>query len=268
MDKSFDRETYEKVQNQIFGDSEKNFGDYETRIQDKTYLRGRENILITDGIADVDEWAKNKIRPLFILKEAYDKSSDPSIKTKWNEFTDYVNLQRGEISSLTWKRIAQWTHFIFNQNKEEALKVSNWEDKSNGDNVPLLKKIALINIKKYDGMEISNNTILEQHAIKHRDLLIKQINAIQPTIIICGYTGWLVDVVYNKTIRKIKNGYYVYKLRLDNGDEIPLIDFWHPCNFSKSDSTLLNLLQESYNYSNENFAELKNSATVENVCIK
>ena len=182
-------------------------------------------VFISDGVACPDEWFSETFnstlpnefrRPLFILKEAYGGNED------WDEAEWFLTgkHKHGNIDDKTFKNICKWASYIFGNNYEDKEK---WENDS-------LKKIALINIKKYHGKSLSTNSDLKEHAKKHFDLIFEQIKLIDPTIIICGYTGWLLDVIWKekKLGRARQNGEgRVFYVSI-TGREIPLIDFWHP----------------------------------------
>ncbi len=186
------------------------------------------NNFIFDGIANPDEWYKQDIRPLFILKEAYNKSTSDD---EWNEIDFFLSntislpsRPKGVIASKykTWRVLCCWASYIFSQNYDTQI---TWENEN-------LRKIALINIKKYGGQNPSSNKDLQKHAKKHANLIIEQIKLIKPTIIICGYTGWLMDIVWEEIFkekaRKNKKNGRVYDIVIPEQEEIRLIDFWHP----------------------------------------
>jgi len=179
------------------------------------------NVFISDGIAYPEIWFKNEIRPLFVLKEAYDSSGN---KEPWNEVKEFIVEAKHEPikgTSKTWKKLCLWSHNIFEAPIEQVV---YWDDK-------YLKQIAVINIKKYGGRNPSENNDLEWHAGEYAKKIYQQIALIKPTVIICGYTGWLLDIVWKETgkgekIRTSPKG----RLHLVKTEDINavLIDFWHP----------------------------------------
>lgn len=179
------------------------------------------NNFIFDGIADPNEWYKQDIRPLFILKEAYNIELN---EDEWNEVTWFLSekSQEEKIKNKTWQTLCRWSSYIFSQNYDAE---TIWGNE-------YLKKIALINIKKYGGQKTSNDSDLKKHAEKHADLIVEQIELIKPTIIICGYTGWLMDIVwqneFGRIIRENKRNGRVYDIDIPEYKKITLIDFWHP----------------------------------------
>ena len=182
---------------------------------------------VLDGVVVPEKWFQQKVRPLFVLKEAYSSKKEDWDETEWLSGNYHT-----KIYSKTFKCILQWTYII--EKKELPTKIDyKWD---NG----LFKTIALMNIKKYGGRNPSDNNNLKNHAQQHAQQIIKQIELIQPTIIVCGYTCWLLDIAYancnQKIIRENKNQNYSYNKIISN-KEVQIIDFYHPAAI-KSDKEL------------------------------
>ena len=192
----------------------------------------RADIFISDGIAHPENWFEQEIRPLFVLKEAYDNSGEHK---DWDEVKWFLTNgeigsgnKHGKIKRTTWQTLCRWSSYLFGNSYDIE---PTWENES-------LRKIALINIKKYGGDKKSSDNDLRKHAEKHGDFIYKQINLIKPTIIICGYTGWLLDIVWEKIpefnggIRERKNQINGRVYNVPGMDNVKLIDFWHPSAWS------------------------------------
>ena len=179
--------------------------------------KAQKNVFIVDGIVCPKEWFKQEIRPLFVLKEAYCQNNS---KNEIDE-TEWINGTYTEsIKNSTFKRLIDWARIIFDDSSDGGY---NWNNE-------IFKNIALINIKKYGGQSYSDNEDLKKHAIQHADFIFEQIELIYPTIIICGYTGWLLDEVWKKKgmgNARLKGTGRVYEV-LINGRSVSLVDFWHP----------------------------------------
>lgn len=180
-------------------------------------LRG---LFISDGIACPEIWFKQNIRPLFIQKEAYDNSGTQS---SWDEAEWFLSgkHKQGKIAGKTWKKVCAWAHDIFhNPCNENNFK---WND-------PILQQIAIINIKKYGGWLPSSESDLKKHAEEYAAYIYKQIVMINPTVIVCGNTKKLLDIVWEKLnkgiIKKVPQG-RVYPVKTNEINAV-LIDFWHP----------------------------------------
>lgn len=179
----------------------------------------KKDVLIMDGIVNPAIWFDQDVRPLFVLKEAYDSSNNT--KKPWNEINSFVDGSEKEITrNKTWSKLCSWAYDIFGKEKPKKF---YWND-------DVLKRIAVINIKKYGGQNPSDNKDLLDHATRHSELVFRQIELIKPTVIVCGYTGWLLDEVWKSEKKgKLRNG---SKKRVQNvcisGRNVVLIDFWHP----------------------------------------
>ncbi len=121
-----------------------------------------------DGIVDGQKYRINKEKILFVLKET-------------NDFSGHVKEFIMEPKGNTWK-IGLWAVGILNgfppfekfNNDDEAKKEA-------------LSSVAWINLKKITGGNVSDERIINAHAFTDRHLLKKQINNIDPTIIVaCG----------------------------------------------------------------------------------
>jgi hypothetical protein len=128
-----------------------------------------------DGILDEEEYAKQEIKLLWILKESYGEAI---------EFENRENLLKDEkyLTYPTWDSIIKVTYAIINNLQNLDTHLSTNEKQS------VLKKIAFINIKKNSGESKSIEKEIENHFNLNSILLVDQINFINPDIIICGNT--------------------------------------------------------------------------------
>ena len=212
----------------------------EWKAKGTVYVDGendKANVFISDGIADPDKWFEQEIRPLFILKEAYGGEED------WDEIEWFITggHKQGKIKNKTWKCIADWAAYILTnkawricgsgglrsvvyEGTPNDLPKDTWEN-------PYLKHIALINIKKYGGQSRSSDADLKKHAETHFEEIYRQIELIKPTVVFCGHTGWLLDIVwekkFGKPIRVERNSTWVYIVP-NLTPEVKMLDYWHP----------------------------------------
>ena len=198
-------------------------------------------VFFIDGVVDPDTYYKQDKRLLFVLKEAYATENTADLI---NEADWLSGNHEGAIKSQTFKRIAMWTGITFGDEKIEQ--TYKWDDL-------IFRKIALINIKKYDGKRRSDNKNLEEHATDYAEKIIKQIELINPTIIICGYTRWLLDIALKKcgkpTIKEgeQKSQYTYQTTKSFNNETVTVIDFWHP-SCRKNNDFLNKALSKSLNF--------------------
>lgn len=156
---------------------------------------------VVDGIVDPETWfSLNDERILFFLKEAYSVNVNEDWKLgKWlagkkcmtncgKNIQDCANCQP---SGKTYNHVAEITYTLFNPDKP----FDSWLGAEVGNTAAYkaerrncLKKIAVVNIKKYSGSPTSANLSLKEHLNRHGALLKSQIELIRPSLIICGGT--------------------------------------------------------------------------------
>jgi hypothetical protein len=129
---------------------------------------------VIDGIIDVGRYVAAKYKILWVLKEVNfgDNKKSPG---NWNMVEFYHNATLQEINNiLTAKRVMLATHRIL-----QYL-----------DPLEAFKSIACINIKKMPGGSQSDDAEIQQayNDPKNKSLLLEQIEAYSPDIMICGNT--------------------------------------------------------------------------------
>lgn len=161
-------------------------------------------VFIRDGIISPEDWFGNnppKERILFLLKEAYDKEENTMDwdETKWLKqekcmdiCSKKIDCSNCNITGNTFNFVASVAYGIL---ESETKKYDPWigiESRKNSlficKRKEMLKKIAIINIKKSRGKKSSSDDDIYYYAADDKDLLIEQIKLISPTIIICGGT--------------------------------------------------------------------------------
>lgn len=187
-------------------------------------------VYVKDGVVNPELWFSQKIRPLFLLKEAYGGRED------WSLLDHLIPVEENEMAcGATWRRVTQWTYGIlgtdetnipiFDINEMPALKYGN----------ELLKHISVVNVKKTAGNTKSEMDEINRVAKRDRFELQKQIALCSPTVIICGYTMEALNIIMSgESDKGIKdyscpnqNWYYKFEL---NGQEVIAIDYYHPSN--------------------------------------
>ena len=161
---------------------------------------------VYDGVVDAEEWFKNSgEKILFVLKEAYSSNKqDEWILTNWlcgrKCIENCPNVcNKCWPSGMTYNHVAEAVYMILNP----SLGFDEWlglKARKSMDfkcaRKELLKKIAVVNIKKYDGESQSSDKKLKEHIKKHGELLKRQIANISPTVIICGGTYSYFKMLY------------------------------------------------------------------------
>ncbi|WP_010252962.1 hypothetical protein [Treponema primitia] len=161
---------------------------------DAEFAKRYSDKVIVDGIVgwgyDNNIYFDSDIRILWILKEG----NQPENEKKKCEFRDLLfEVAKGDYPNAPW-----WKHTY-----GLVAKVSYGIlfDKKNYNDVPdeedikdIFKEIAVINVKKTAGSSSANPNEIEQFYNNDKDLLIRQINALKPDIIInCSRVRSLFD---------------------------------------------------------------------------
>lgn len=101
-----------------------------------------------------------------------------------------------------------------------------WNDENRISEVEqdLIRKIAVVNVKKSNGKTNSDGEELVKYANEDKELLLKEIEMIKPKIIICGNNVRLLNIVFDGALdmEKLYKHHYV----IHNGYII--IDYYHP----------------------------------------
>ncbi len=89
----------------------------------------------------------------------------------------------------------------------------------------LLKKIAVLNLKKSGGESISNDDNLQEYASDDWEEIKKQIDIIKPNIIVCGYTfKFIKGMLIEENTPSNPNWFYW------NTKGQLILDYYHPAN--------------------------------------
>ncbi|MCG8400358.1 MAG: hypothetical protein MJA84_02055 [Firmicutes bacterium] len=166
---------------------------------------------------------------LFLTKEPNFLAED----TKTEEEPDYRTWwsnENGLYDRFTY-RIAEWAHGMLNGFPEydEIWPVISGNKYDSSMALKALASIAFMNIKKSGGGGNSNQPEIDNYLKDHKSLILKQIEIIQPDIIIQGLTrrsivrGFYGDVVWHPTGYTIEVARFQYQ-----GINAKIIDFYHP----------------------------------------
>ncbi|MCW3091747.1 MAG: hypothetical protein JWP81_2816 [Ferruginibacter sp.] len=145
---------------------------------------------ILDGVFDPEKYLSAKYKILWILKEPYDEFDDDGVPFGGGWHLKDVILPKQKFQEFTGGRktfepmiYASWG--ILNN-------FCLWDDMNDVSKDPTmleaLKSIAYINVKKLPGYKASYYKTINDAYAKHKDILLKQIEYINPDIIIGGAT--------------------------------------------------------------------------------
>lgn len=173
---------------------------------------------VRDGIFDENKFENPKV--LFVLRDAHivlEKSNPPY------DLRDIVDKPEGE--GRTWNNIARWTRVILDGAAFEEVEAISPSMLS-----AQLRRIAAMNLKKEAGGARAER--IEEFASQHREFINRQLEIINPDIIIaCGTYTNIKRNVYMDTSRNkdFATGTKYRKFILElNHKFVPVIDFYHP----------------------------------------
>jgi hypothetical protein len=184
-------------------------------------------IFCDDGI--LKYWA-NTSKIMFLLKETY---------KGFNEIRGSTHYGKGTNSSTFWRRMRMWTYII-----DEMIKgnIPSFNDTYNMKE-EVNDSIAHINLKKNaerkanKNMAYSNDFDIREYVQRDKDFLLKQIDIINPHIIICCSTFEFCHFLY-ANIDKNKIANKLYKVK-----NIYFIDFGHPSQRSSYENNYKELVK-------------------------
>ena len=140
-----------------------------------------------------------------------------------------------------WKKVAMWTQAIYNSFSKN---ISDYPDKKFQATI---QNIAVVNIKKSNGEKKSNNEDLQQFINLDKERIKKEIELINPDIIICGKTFYFLEQILDD-IKKYDNSL------IAKWKNILIIDYYHPAARYPNKVNYYSLLsigkiaQEKYNF--------------------
>ncbi len=182
-----------------------------------------ENNFVPDGIVNKKEWDKIEDKKiLYVLKEAHSAKIDSDMATWLGAIkpSDYP----------IWKRVVQWTYGITNTTLDSTPEFLESEIDYSKSNF-WLNKIAMLNIKKSDGKTPSIKKELLAYAEYDKQEIIKQIKIINPKIIVCGSTAWILDRIFDGGIKNGESNNWYYSVDL-LGEKRIILACYHPAYFT------------------------------------
>ncbi|MFN4971404.1 MAG: hypothetical protein ACK5GX_00070 [Bacteroidota bacterium] len=182
-----------------------------------------------DGIIDIKKYNESSIKILWILKEAWGTGWLNNQKGRPFEYPEYINTEFnfGESfpsSGAMWAKIIYINYGILNGFLKWDHMPNYWESE---DVFNSLKNCALINLKKIPGSTVSNMNEIYQHYRTDKEVILNQIDIINPDVIICGGTYKILTKEYPFDILKNSNNEY----RNGNKKRI-FIPTYHPSYYS------------------------------------
>ena len=152
-------------------------------------LREQDPDIVFDGAVNNDFWTDSKTRILWVLKETNGLPKDRDLRVLLKQFANdsnpngiYANWQS------TYGAVVQVSYGIING----CIEWGAWADDVDGIR-GVLNKIAVININKQAGGAKSNWKELKEATKKFKDIVLQQIELLDPTIVILGGVGDIIS---------------------------------------------------------------------------
>ena len=187
----------------------------EDRIFDKYRARGEQ--IVRDG-AITEEFEASGTRLLVILKEPNDTTGN------WVKSNgDMRSFGASGGRAATWNNLARWSALYANA----PLQFNEVDVSTRESRVPHLRRIAVVNLKKTPGGSRANLAVIEEYAIRHRELLDEQLKLYRPDLSLAAGTFEILVKLRGKEqcVNPKKGNCFRYFADDDLG---LCIDFYHP----------------------------------------
>jgi hypothetical protein len=203
----------------------------------KSYYGENQKVPCRCGVAYEDEYLSHKPKIVFVLKEPHSDKPEIDIMVGLRR-----QVQRGLKGqplerkwAYTWVQAGIWTYAIHNGFKSyPELRKPLFEAQG-------IQALGMTNLKKSGGGPSAISKKVNKEARDGADLWRRELEAMQPDLIICGST--YQDVIKNLGLEKIlllktKDETYHYSIWKYNGHTSILLKFWHPGRRGKRQDTL------------------------------
>jgi len=167
-----------------------------------------------DGVIGEDDWKNVSPRIVFVLKENHSDG--------WR-IDGPIDI-RGGTNRQFFPNLARWKYLIdtiartagvpdYPSDAELQEHQGGWH----------LRNAAYVNIKKPKGRSKSSATDIMSYAKTDRGYLRREIDIVDPHIVVCGRTFWPYHAIYdgNNSIRQVTDRLHMHGNRV-------VIDFYHP----------------------------------------
>lgn len=185
---------------------------------------------IKDGVIEPSLFNKQTKRLLFIAKEHNYASEnfDPTYAADYRVWCQqHVHLQFAH-------RVSEWAYGILNEF------IGDFDEITYDQKHQALKSIAFINVKKSSGRANANSEVITAYIEHSRNLLLKQIADISPSMIVCcfRYDNYPQQLFGIKMERPASN---LYSYGTWSG--VKIINFYHPSSRKNKRSLYQSLAQ-------------------------
>lgn len=176
---------------------------------------------IEDGPIDPERWVGVDKRVLFVAKEAY---GEEGATTGWS-LPKLVCEEWGGPKHKFWWTVGYWALAVRSTTVDVIPEFPGYRSQYDSTKTAVLES-AVVNIKKSGGISSSDERDLKRYLESDGDLLLKQINFLDPHILIFCNTWDLVKGLF-PGVEEVSQ--YIYVKAKTKKTQI-LIDYWHPAN--------------------------------------
>lgn len=182
---------------------------------------------ISDGLVNEKSYEAAPSKICFFLKEAYSKDGNE----EWS-LTDWLS---GGAMTRMWSSVAEWTYGIIHTS---TLDIPSKPNLTVSEKSSLLQSIAVVNVKKSNGTAKSDYVDLLKYAQLDKEYLRREIEILNPDIIVCGNNSSLLRFLYGASIQpngKVgSDGLIDYHFMRQHGYALLgskiILDYYHPAN--------------------------------------
>lgn len=147
---------------------------------------------IRDGIVCEEKWeAQHTPRVCYFLKEAYTSNE--------NGYNLVEDLHDCERPWTMWRKVAIWTQAIYNAFNDNICEYDDEVLRSKEKEI--IDRIAVVNVKKSNGGSESEYEDLKKYALEDRLEIKRELEIIQPDIIVCGNNLSLLKLVLGEELQ-------------------------------------------------------------------
>lgn len=167
-----------------------------------------------DGIVCPEQWAKEKVKLLFLLNETHGSS---------NDLLQYLyNTKGGE--GATWHNVVRWANLLLDG---EPFSGDFYTD----DALNVCRRIAVMNLKKTPGAGRIDKKTFVPFVQENREYIRREIELISPALIVCGGNWRFVkkyifsDCNFRSEIQSGIKGYWQH---CEVHPGMVAVNFYHP----------------------------------------
>lgn len=181
------------------------------RWREKHAAKGYQRFILDGAVCPEVWWGQDTPRVCFLLKEAYTKEEN------YNLAEDLHHRRPWRM----WKKAAVWTQAIHGAFSRPAPFDPNAIRAKERE---LTDTIAVVNVKKSNGTNTSSYEDLKKYVLEDKSELKRQLELLQPQVILCGNTLGLLKLVLDGELKNENT--WADKIAFWKNSLV--IDYYHP----------------------------------------